>query len=62
MLAVSVLLALIHVLGMVAMSYLCGRKAGEKRGRDAQWVDDYFMEQDRLKQLRGLDGRFKKKT
>lgn len=42
----------------VCAAYFIGRADGIKRGRNLQWVDDYFQNIDKLKKLRDDLGRF----
>lgn len=46
----------------VACAYFIGRAEGITRGRNLQWVDDYFSNVEKLKKLRDDLGRFKDKT
>ena len=45
----------------VVLSYFIGRADGITRGRNEQWVDDYFDNLKKLRALRDELGRFKHK-
>jgi hypothetical protein len=45
----------------VVLSYFVGRADGIARGRNEQWVDDYFDNLKNLRSLRDELGRFKHK-
>jgi hypothetical protein len=46
---------------VVVLSYFVGRADGIARGRNEQWVDDYFDNLKNLRALRDELGRFKHK-
>ena len=45
----------------VVLAYYVGRADGITRGRNEQWVDDYFANLKKLRELRDELGRFKTK-
>jgi len=45
----------------VVLAYYAGRADGITRGRNEQWVDDYFANLEKLRELRDELGRFKTK-
>ena len=45
----------------IALAYLVGREDGIARGRNEQWVEDYFDNLKKLRALRDELGRFKHK-
>lgn len=45
----------------VFLSYLFGRTEGMERGRNEQWIEDYFANVKRLRELRDELGKFKSK-
>jgi hypothetical protein len=48
-------------LTLVVLSYFLGRADGIARGRNEQWVEDYFDNLKKLRALRDELGRFKHK-
>lgn len=46
----------------VCAAYFIGRADGIRRGRNLQWLDDYFANIENLKKLRDELGRFKGKN
>ena len=49
------------VAGAVMLAFFLGHKAGVKRGRDEQWVEDYLAAQRKTQSSRDKLGRFKKR-
>ena len=55
---ISIAVSVICVIAAVMVAYKHGFKNGERRGRDDQWIDDYFLHQKRLKEARDKSGKF----
>jgi len=48
--------------GALALGFIIGARIGYKRGRDEQWVDSFIQRNNRERERRDKDGRFKSKT
>ncbi len=48
--------------GALALGFITGARIGYKRGRDEQWVDSFIQRNNRERERRDKDGRFKSKT
>ena len=49
------------VAGSVMLAFFLGQRAGIKRGRDEQWVNDYLAYERKTQAARDSHGRFKKR-
>ena len=45
----------------VALGYIIGARGAYKRGRDEQWIEDFFAREERKRESRDEAGRFKRK-
>ena len=45
----------------VALGYIIGARGAYKRGRDEQWIEDFFAREKRKRESRDEAGRFKRK-
>lgn len=58
----DVLTVLAVAAGSISIGYSIGFSAGNKRGRDFQWVEDFLDAQKTERDRRDRAGRFKPKT
>ena len=60
-LGITACVMLAGLIGFVT-GYLTGREAGEKLGRDREWMETFFRQVENDRQRRDSNGRFKTKT
>ena len=61
MISDALILAAIFATGGL-IGHIAGSLSGRKRGRDEQWLENFFANEKREKQRRDKAGRFKSKT